>query len=140
MSTGDTVSAGRRTTSTPSISGSVAPASTASNISWQCGDGVWWTISRRGTSDLHPMVQRIQSTPAFATTLSTTNASAGHTVLRPRLDDLHPWDVKNCADVQEFPRDDDCDTRRGRSVASLGTLSEYRVRAPKIILVHSIRD
>ena len=50
ISTGDTVSAGRRTTSTPSMSGSVAPATTASNIYWQCGDGVWWMMSRRGTS------------------------------------------------------------------------------------------
>jgi hypothetical protein len=32
--------------------GSVAPATTASNISWQCGDGVWWTISRRATGKL----------------------------------------------------------------------------------------
>jgi hypothetical protein len=57
MSTGDTVSAGRRTTSTPSMSGSVAPATTASNISWQCGDGVWWTISRRGIPDLPLLLQ-----------------------------------------------------------------------------------
>jgi hypothetical protein len=40
MSVADTVSAGRRTTSTPSISGSAAPDITACNISWQCGDGV----------------------------------------------------------------------------------------------------
>src|SRR6476620_8003133 len=45
MSLGETVSAGRRTTSTPSISGSVAPDTTASNIACMNGDGVWWTIS-----------------------------------------------------------------------------------------------
>src|SRR5574340_1561427 len=39
MSVGETDSAGRRTTSTPSISGSVAPDSAALNISWQNGDG-----------------------------------------------------------------------------------------------------
>ena len=38
-----------RTTSTLDF-GSVAPLTTASNISWQCGDGVWWMISNLLTS------------------------------------------------------------------------------------------
>src|SRR5882724_2835316 len=42
-------SAARRTTSTPVISGSVAPRSTASNSSEVAGDGVWCTISSVGT-------------------------------------------------------------------------------------------
>src|ERR1700712_1299734 len=42
-------SAGRRTTSTPSSSGSLAPETTASNIACIDGDGVWWTISKVGT-------------------------------------------------------------------------------------------
>src|SRR5450759_483264 len=53
-STSDAVaaSAGRRTTSTPSIASSVAPATTASNIACIAGDGVWWTTSSVGTSGL----------------------------------------------------------------------------------------
>ena len=58
------------------------------------------------------MVQRVQSASALATTLGTTNASPGHTVLLPRLEDLHPWDIRHCAAFREFPRDDNCGTRR----------------------------
>src|SRR3954469_20175852 len=50
--------AGRRTTSTPVISGSVAPRSTASNISAMAGDGVWCTISRVTTAVTLPPAAR----------------------------------------------------------------------------------
>src|ERR671916_3267729 len=46
-STAVAVNAGRATTSTPSISGVVAPDRTASNSEWTAGEGVWWTISSR---------------------------------------------------------------------------------------------
>src|SRR5690349_20629690 len=42
-------SAGRATTSTPWMRRSVAPLMTASNMACSAGEGVWWTISRRGT-------------------------------------------------------------------------------------------
>ncbi|MGC0373135.1 hypothetical protein [Streptomyces sp. SAI-229] len=47
-------SAARRTTRTPTISSVVAPERTASNIAWQFGEGVWWTISRVGTPPTLP--------------------------------------------------------------------------------------
>ena len=57
--------AGRRTTSTPVISGSVAPRSTASNISAMAGDGVWCTISRVATAaTLPPAGSRPVAIPA----------------------------------------------------------------------------
>ena len=54
-------SAGRATTSTPVICGSVAPACTASNSVCSAGEGVWWTISSRA---MRP--RRYRRTPATA--------------------------------------------------------------------------
>src|SRR3954452_9856099 len=47
-------SAARRRTSTPVISGSLAPRTTASSSSWVAGEGVWWTISRTATPPVLP--------------------------------------------------------------------------------------
>src|SRR5690606_39899415 len=47
-------SAGRATTSTPVICGSVAPDRTASNIVCTAGEGVWCTMSRRAMAATLP--------------------------------------------------------------------------------------
>src|SRR5207237_3999485 len=44
-------SAGLVTTSTPSMLSSRAPDSTASNMAWAAGDGVWCTINSRGMAN-----------------------------------------------------------------------------------------
>lgn len=46
------------TTSTPSISGVVAPETTASNMACSAGDGVWWTINNLDTSSKITLVTR----------------------------------------------------------------------------------
>src|SRR5690348_12567190 len=79
-------SAARRRTSTPVISGSLAPRTTASSSSWVAGEGVWWTISRTATPPVLPDEGR-ELLPERRHPL--VGAGAGRVqVVRGRLDDL----------------------------------------------------